>query len=104
MIDAQFIKKDEITQTDILLALEDKVFFNVKTVDTTNKNLQGCLNIVHEDAFLVNKIYLKLQLYNLKMKDNVSIHDHLNYFNSLVTDLQGIRVKIDNEEQVLVHF
>lgn len=35
MTDTQFAKKDEIAQADILLALEDKVLFNVKIVDTT---------------------------------------------------------------------
>lgn len=33
----------------------------------------------------MNEIYLMRQLYNLKMKDNVSIHGHLNMFNSLVS-------------------
>lgn len=40
MIDAQFIEKDEIAKTDIPLALEDKVFFNVKTVDLLPKTCE----------------------------------------------------------------
>lgn len=34
------------------------------------------------------------------MKDKVLIHDHLNWFNPLLTELMGIGVKIDEEEQI----
>lgn len=37
---------------------------------------------MYEDKSLVNKIYLRRQLYNLKIKDKVSIHDHLYEFNA----------------------
>lgn len=78
------------------------MFFNVKTVDTTAKDLWDNLNGVYEDKSLINMIYLMRQLYNLKMKDKVSNHDHFNKFNAFVTDLLGIRVKIDEEEQTTI--
>lgn len=55
-----------------------------------------------ENKFLVNKIYFKKQLYNLKMKDEVSIHEHMNEFNTLLTDLLKINVMIDEEEYVIL--
>lgn len=56
----------------------------------------------YEDKSLVNKIYFLRQLYNLKMKDKTSVHDHLNEFNSLVNELLGTGVKIDEEEQATI--
>lgn len=91
----QFAEKDEIAKTDILLALDDKVLFNVQTVDTTMKVLGDGLHRVYEDKSLVNKIFLRRQLYNLKMKDGTSVHEHLNLFNCLANDLLGTGVKVD---------
>lgn len=55
----------------------------------------------YEDKSLVNKIYLRRQLYNLKM-DKTSVHDHLNEFNSFVNELLGTGVKIEKEEQATI--
>ena len=38
-------------------------------------------------------------MYNIKMKDKTSVHDYLNVFNSLVNELLGSSVKLDEEEQ-----
>lgn len=54
--------------------------------------------MVYEDKSIVNKIYLRTRLYNLKIKDRASIHEHLNEFNTLLNDLLGIDVKIDEEK------
>lgn len=70
-------------------------------MDTTANKLWDSLNIAYEDKSLLNKIYLKWQLYNMKMKDKVLIYDHLNEFDALITDLQGIRVKIDKKNKQL---
>lgn len=61
-------------------------------MDTTANKLWNSLNIAYEDKSLLNKIYLKWQLYNMKMKDKVLIYDHLNELDALIMDLQGIRV------------
>lgn len=54
---------------------------------------------MYEDKSLVNKIFLRRKLYNLKMKDDDSIHEHLNEFNFLMNELLEICVKVDEEEQ-----
>lgn len=41
MIDAQFREKDEIAKANILPPLEDKVLFNVKTMDPIDKDMWG---------------------------------------------------------------
>lgn len=47
----------------------------------------------------MNKIFLKRKLYNLRMKDGASIHEHLNELNSLVNELLGTGAEINEEEQ-----
>ena len=82
--------------------MEDNILFNMQTVDTNAKELWERLNRIYEDKSLVNKIYLWRQLYNLKMKDKTSVHDHLNMFNSLVNELFGTGAKFDEEEQATI--
>lgn len=45
MADAQFTKKGEITNADILLTLNDKELFNVQTVDTILLRIYGTTSI-----------------------------------------------------------
>lgn len=104
MTDAQFAVKDEIAKINILLTLKDKILFNVQMVDTINKELWESLNRIYEDKYLVNKIYLLGQLYNLKMKDKTFVHNHLNAFNLSVNELLETDVKIDDVGQTTILF
>lgn len=61
MTDAQFDEKDEIAKVDILLALDDKVLFNDKS-------------LIQQQVVGIG--WLRRQLYNLKMKDETSIDEH----------------------------
>lgn len=45
----------------------------------------------------MNKFFL-WKMYNLRMNDRVSIHEHLNEFNSIVNELLGTCVMVDEEE------
>ena len=46
---------------------------------------------------LTNLIYLKRQMYGMKMKEGTKIADHLNVFNTLIFQLSSMDVKIDDE-------
>lgn len=74
MTNVQFVETDEIAQTGILLTLEDTIWFNVQNVNTTEKVLWEILHKVYEEKSLVNKIYIKIKLYNLKLKNETSIN------------------------------
>ena len=50
---------------------------------------------------LTNKIYLKRQLYGMRMKECSKIEDHLNFFNTLIFQLTSMDVKIDDEDKVV---
>lgn len=97
MTNAQLIENNEIAKAYIFLALEDKGLFNVQIVDTTTKVLWDSLNMVYEDKFLRNKIYLRIayirytrinlwgirfylrrRLYNLRTKGDTLFHKPLN--------------------------
>ena len=50
---------------------------------------------------LTNRILLKRQLYNLRMKEGTTITDHLNTFNTLLVQLDSIDVKFDSEDKAV---
>ncbi|PKI61542.1 hypothetical protein CRG98_018038 [Punica granatum] len=96
--DEKFVEKDEMMLADLLLALEDSVLFNVKS-ETTAKGLWDKLRSIYEGKSLMNKIFLRRQLYNLRMVDGSSVHERLNMFNSLISKLAVLDVKIEIEEK-----
>ena len=49
---------------------------------------------------LTNRIYLKIQLYNLRMKEGSKVAEHLNVFNTLC-QLTDMEVKIQEEDKVI---
>ena len=51
---------------------------------------------------LSNKLYLKKQLYGLRMKEGTAVLEHLNFFNKVINKLLTIDVKIDEEDKVLI--
>lgn len=55
-----------------------------------------------DDKYLVNKIYSRRQLYNLKINDETSIHEHMNEFNTLLNDLLEIDVKIKEDKHAIL--
>jgi hypothetical protein len=53
------------------------------------------------DEILDNKIFLKRQLYSLRMKEGTKIDDHLNTFNTLLVKLTSMGVKFKSEDQLI---
>jgi hypothetical protein len=51
---------------------------------------------------LTNKLYLKQQLYNLKMAEGSDLSQHINVFNQIIGDLKKVDVKIEDEDKVLI--
>ena len=51
---------------------------------------------------LSNKLYLKKQLYGLRMKEGTSVLEHLNFFNKVINELLAVDVKIDEEDKALI--
>lgn len=51
---------------------------------------------------LTTKLYLKHQLFILRMLEGTSIKSHLDEFNYIILDLQSIYVKIEEEDEDLL--
>jgi len=51
---------------------------------------------------LSNKLYLKKQLYGLRIRKGIAVLDHLNFFNKIISELLAADVKIDEEDKVLI--
>ena len=51
---------------------------------------------------LSNKLYLKKQFYNIRMKEGTPILEHVNIFIKIVSDLLCLEVKLEEEDKALL--
>ena len=54
---------------------------------------------LHMTKSLTNRIFLKRNLYTLRMIDGLKIHDHMDTFHDLVCQLTSVDAKLDDEEK-----
>jgi len=85
----------------IQLCLEDEVMYNVMDEETTT-GLLSRLETLYMTKSLSNKLYLKKQLYRLRMKEGTAVLEHLKFFNKIISELLTVDVKIDEEDKVLI--
>ena len=49
---------------------------------------------------LAHRLFLKKRLYTFSMKEGVPIQEHINVFNKIILDLEGVEIiKIDDEDK-----
>jgi hypothetical protein len=77
-------KTDRKAKSTIRLCLSDLVLLNVSEEDTT-KDLWENLGKLYQSKSLVNKLFLRKKLYNLRMRDGDLVVEHLNAFNTVVS-------------------
>jgi len=65
------------------------------------KALWDKLGTLYQSKSLVNKLFLWKKLYNLRMKDGDSVTEHLNAFNTVVSQLASIDIKISDEDKCI---
>ena len=53
---------------------------------------------------LTNRLYLKKQLYGLKMSDRSDVRNHINQFNKCITHLLSLEVEIEAANQAIIFF
>lgn len=51
---------------------------------------------------LTNHLYLKKELYQLRMDESIDIQNHLNIFKKLIFQLPNVGVKINNKDKTLL--
>jgi hypothetical protein len=76
-------KLDRKVKRKIPVCLLDSILLNVSEEDTT-KDLWHKLGKLYQSKSLVNKLFLRKNMCNLRMRDGDSMVDHLNTFNTVV--------------------
>ena len=66
--------------------------------EATAKDLWEKLGKLYQSKSLVNKLFLRKKLYNLRMRDGDSVAEHLNTFNTVVSQLVSVDIKILDED------
>ena len=51
---------------------------------------------------LSNKLFMKKQLYSLRMKEGTPILQYLNAFNRILSDLLALEVRLEEEDKTLL--
>jgi hypothetical protein len=69
--------------------------------ESTAKDLWDKLGKLYQSKSLVNKLFLRKKLYKLRMRDGDSVVDHLNTFNTMVSQLVSDDIKISDEDKCI---
>ena len=56
---------------------------------------------LYQSKSLVNKLFLINKLYKLRMRDGDLVEEHLNTFNTVVSQLVSVEIKISNEDKCI---
>ncbi|PON75920.1 hypothetical protein PanWU01x14_038710 [Parasponia andersonii] len=67
----------------------------------TAKDLWRKLEELYQEKGVSNRVYLNEQFHTLRMNEGTKISDHLSVSNSIVSELEPIGVKIEDEDKVL---
>ena len=78
----------------------DSVLLNVLG-EATVKALWDKLGTLYQSNSLLNKLFLWKKLFNLRMKDGDSMTEHLNAFNTVVSQLSSVDIKISDEDKCI---
>ena len=100
MLDEDWKKLDLKAKSTIQLCVSDLVLLNVSGL-ATEKNFLEKLGTLYQSNSLVNKFFLRKKLYNLRMKDGDSVTEHMNAFNTMVSQLSYVDIKISNEDKCI---
>ena len=68
--------------------------------EATTKTLWEKLGTLYQSKSLVNKLFLRKKLYNLRMKDEDLVTEHLNAFNTV----SSLDIKISDEDKCICLF
>jgi len=85
----------------IQLCLSDEVMYNVMDEETAI-GLWSRLETLYIMKSLSNKLYVKKQLYGLRMNEGTAVLEHLIFFNKVISELLTFDVKIDEEDKALI--
>ena len=85
----------------IRLSLSRSVAFNVVNEKTTG-GIMSVLSGMYEKPSANNKVHLMKKLFNLKMSENSAVAEHLNNFNTIISQLSTVEINFDDEVRALI--
>eukprot|EP00253_Pinus_taeda_P004068 PITA_04068 len=98
--DEEWKKLDQKGKSTIRLCISDSVLLNVFG-EATVKALWDKLGTFYQSKSLVNKLFLWKKLYTLRMEDGDLVTEHLNAFNTVVSQLSSVDIKISDEDKCI---
>eukprot|EP00253_Pinus_taeda_P030792 PITA_30792 len=84
--DEEWKKLDQKAKSTIRLCFSYSVLLNVSG-EATTKALWDKLGTLYQSKSLLNKLFLRKKLYNLRMKDGDSVTENLNVFNTMFDEI-----------------
>ena len=100
MVKADWDKLERKARSTIRLCLSDSVLVNVSGEDTAKK-LWDKLGNLYQSKSLVNKLFLRKKLYLLRMNEGDSVSEHLNAFNTVVSQLTSVGITISDDDKCI---
>ncbi|PKA58053.1 Retrovirus-related Pol polyprotein from transposon TNT 1-94 [Apostasia shenzhenica] len=85
----------------IQLCLADEVLYNIFDVETS-VDLWRKLEKFYMSKSLTNKLYMKRQLYSLRMSEEADLLEHMNIFSKIISQFHSIDVKLEEEDKTLL--
>ena len=73
---------------------------NVSREDSMKKMWEKLGNLSHSKS-LVNKLFMQKKLYHLRMEDGDSVTNHINVFNTIVSQPISIDIKMEEEDKFI---
>ena len=95
------MKLDWKEKSTIQVCISDSVLLNVSG-EAMMKALWDKLETLYQSKSRVNKLFLQKKLYNLRIKDGDSMTEHLNAFNTMVSELLYVDIKISDEDKCII--
>lgn len=92
------LKKEHST---LIISLGDETLREVAEGRTT-VGIWLKLESLYITKSLINKLYTKKGLHQLKTEDGMSIKENISLFTKAILDLKSIEVKIDEEDQTVI--
>ena len=100
MSDEEWKKLDYKIKHTIRLCVSNSILLNISG-EAKMKDLWDKLRTLYQSKSIVIKLFLQKKLYNLRMKDGDSVTKHLNAFNTVVSQLSSVDIKISDEDKCI---
>ena len=86
--------------SSIRLCLAKNILANVQGMSTA-KELWEKLEEMYQTKGISSRVYLNEQFHTLRMSEGTTISDHLSVLNGIVSELETLGVKMDDEDKAL---